>query len=42
MEDQFKAGNFKGTTKYWHEQYQDEFLIERNSRRYLNYWLQIL
>jgi hypothetical protein len=37
MWDQLKKGNFKEATKYWGEQYQNEFLIERRSHRFLNY-----
>jgi hypothetical protein len=42
MWQQFKVGNFKEATKFWNEQCQNEFLMERKSHRYLNYWLKIL
>jgi hypothetical protein len=42
MWQQFKKGNFYEAARFWNKPYRDEFLIERKSNRYLNYWLKIL
>lgn len=38
----FKAGDFKGATEHWNDynlQNQADFLKDRKSKRFLDYWL---
>ena len=39
MWEQFKAGNFAEATKYWDKKLRAEFLMQRQSMNYLDYWL---
>ncbi|UCC18272.1 MAG: hypothetical protein JSV62_09140 [Promethearchaeota archaeon] len=45
MWEQFKVGNFKAATAHWNQydsKRQSDFLKERSSKRYLDYWLNII
>ena len=39
MWEQFKAGNFAEATKYWDDDLRAEFIMQRQSMNYLDYWL---
>ena len=39
MWEQFKAGNYAEATKEWDPNLRAEFLMQRQSMKYLDYWL---